>query len=108
MSGKAYVTRIEIHDEAMKAWAASPEMRQILKPTADQLYEAIPSSDAVGENQTNGRYRSKFIDNDAVANDGRVAIDVGVEGADHGFFRLMTLQRAVRAIGARVRRGSVS
>ncbi len=108
---KVYVERIEFNDAAFQAFSRSPEMRDALAMHAEQIMANIAPSDGdpgaprrKGDVQVNGRYRRKFIDRNAVARDGRGAVDVGVEGADSGFFRRMTLQRAVGSIGARVRR----
>ena len=106
---KVTVVRVDLNRGSIGAFLQDPELRQTLMPGADSIYDAIPPTDGdprgrkKGEKQMAGRYSSKFKE-DSTAQDGRVAMDVGVRDADRGFFRLMTLQKAVKAAGGKLRR----
>lgn len=108
MSEKFRVDRIVLNSQGIDRFLKSPELRATLEQPAQDLLAAIPPSDgrpgATPEKGAknavvNGRYSRKRIDRKATGvGDGRVAIHVGVEDADVGFFRMMTLQRALRSL----------
>lgn len=109
---KMKLERIELNDKGIQYFLTDPSLRQALIGPADEIRMEIPASDGVpgaarkkGDKAVNGRYLSKFTDKNAVANDGRVAVDTGVKGADRTFFARMILQKAIRAAGGKLRKG---
>lgn len=108
---KMSLIKVEMNSKGLQGFLTDDQLRAVLVEPADMIRSAIPASDGdpgtprkKGEKQLHGRYAAKFTDKDANALDGRVAIDVGVKYADRGFFRLMTLQKAIRSTGAKLKR----
>lgn len=104
--------KFEVNRGGVGAMLADPEMRKVLKPFADQVLAAIPQTDGnpeeryskkKGRIRVSGSYKKKYLE-ESTANDGRVGYKVGVTEANHSFFTLMTLQKAIRAVGGKGRR----
>lgn len=106
------LVKFELNRGQVGAFLSDPDVRKMLKPYAEAVYEAIPPTDGdpderynykKGDKRVAGRYREKFIE-ESEGNDGRVSYKVGVKEANHSFFQLATLQKAVRAAGGKGKR----
>jgi hypothetical protein len=105
------LVKLELNDKGIQGFLSDEETREYLYPAGRDIFAAIPPSDGIpeakpkrGEKVVNGRYKNRYQDKRATAQDGRVAVDVGVKDADRSFFRRNTLQKAMVAVGARLKR----